>query len=231
MLQSAGLFHKRLSAQVVSRKTFGAKLRAWSSDTFPPILAIVALDLALTIIFFGFSAPSTHIGTLRAEDTIAPKILQLTSVGLGLGILASLFSRAIDMRLVTFGLAFTLLLDLDHLPAFFGIDQPIRPAHSLTFLFIAFALLYLVAARGRPEIPVIFASAFFGHIAADSGVFAFLAPISFNYASLDEFKIPFAILAVCLAIWSGYLKSKRRRLEKLSTVPNSINVKGVSKKN
>lgn len=212
------------------KKELAAKFREWVSATFPSILVIVAIDLALTVIFFGFSAPATHIGTLRPEDTIAPKVLQLASVGLGLGLLASLSSRRFDFRLITFGFAFTVLLDLDHLPAFFGVLQPIRPAHSLSFLAIGFVVLYLTVARNHPEIPVVFASAFFGHIAADSGVFAFYAPISFDYISLNEFKIPFSIVAICLAFFAGYFKYRRGTNKQFLTFSGPIDVRDVSKK-
>lgn len=209
------------SEQLTSRTTLVSKLRGWVSDTFPPILAIVAIDLALALIFLGMSAPSTHIGTLRPEATIPPKLVQLSSVGLGLGLLASLVARAFDLRLITFGFAFTVLLDLDHLPSVFGVEQTIRPDHSLAFLGISLVVLSIVVARGRPEIPVIFASAFFGHIAADTGLFAFYAPISFYYTSLNEFKIPFAILAIALAILAGFLKYRRKR-KQTTMFPKSI---------
>ncbi len=208
---------------MTSRATFVSKLRGWVSDTFPPILAIVAIDVALALIFLGVSAPSTHIGTLRPEATIPPKLLQLASVGLGLGLLASLAARSFDLRLITFGFAFTVLLDLDHLPSVFGVEQTIRPDHSLAFLGISLIVLSLIVARRRPEIPVIFTSAFFGHMAADTGLFAFFAPISFNYTSLSEFKIPFAILAVGLAIFAGFMKFRRMRKQP-ATFPKAINV-------
>ena len=150
-------------------------------------------------------------------------------MGFGVGLVASLSRRTIDLSLVTLGLAFVPLLDLDHLPSVLGVEQPIRPAHSLGFLAIGLVVLYFVAARGRPEIPVIAASAFLAHIASDTGLFAFYVPVSFNYVSLNEFRIPFALGAVGLAILAGYLKS--RRLKRLSHTcdAESIEVKGVIK--
>ena len=214
---------RTISEQLTSRASFVSRIRGWASDTFPPILAIVAIDVALALIFLGVSAPSTHIGTLRPEATIPPKLLQLASVGLGIGLLASLAARSFDLRLITFGFAFTILLDLDHLPSVFGVEQTIRPDHSLAFLGISLVVLSLIVARGRPEIPVIFSSAFFGHMAADTGLFAFFAPISFDYTSLNELKIPFAILAIGLAILSGFLKFRRMR-KQTAMLPKAVNV-------
>ncbi|MGH2638519.1 MAG: hypothetical protein ACRDF4_04455 [Rhabdochlamydiaceae bacterium] len=216
---------------VKSRAKSPAKLRGWASDTFPSIIAFVAIDLALTLIFFGFSSASAHVGTLRPEATIAPKVLELAAVGAGVGLIASLASRAFDFSFVTFGAAFMVLLDLDHLPSVFGIDQPIRPAHSLAFLAITVVVLYFIAGRSRPEVPVIATATFMAHIASDTGVFAFYAPISFSYISLNEFRVPLAIGAVCFAIIAGYLKSTRRLRRQLSpALTDSVGVKGVIKK-
>ena len=121
----------------------------------PPILVFIVVDLALTMIFLGYSSPSSHIGTLRPVASIAPKVLALATVGLGVGLIASFARRTLDPNLITFGIAFTTLLDLDHLPSVFGVEQPIRPAHTLTFLTIIVFLFYLVVARSRSEIPMI----------------------------------------------------------------------------
>ncbi len=71
--------------------------------------------------------------------------------------------------------------------------------------------LYLVTARKRPEILAIAVASFLAHIASDTGVFAFYAPISFNYVSMSEFRIPLIVGAVSFAILAGTVKSSRMR--------------------
>ncbi len=195
--------------------SFVSKIRRWVSDVFPSLLVFVVVNLAITLIFLVISPPSSHTGTLRPESSIAPKELELFSAGLAVGLVASLAYRRLDVNLVTLAVAFVVLLDMDHLPAFFGINQPIRPAHSLAFLAITLVVLYFVAGRrGHIEIPILFASAFFAHMAADTGVFAFFAPVSFNYYSLQSVQIPFIALAVCIAALAGYVKNREKPLPK-----------------
>lgn len=206
--------------------TFAGKVKSWASDVFPALLIFVALDLVLTLIFFGTTGSSVHIGTLRPLDTIPSKLLELAAVGLGVGLVASLASRAVDFSLITLGVGFTMLLDLDHLPAAFGVAQPIRPAHSLAFLAFVVCVLYF-AIRNRPEIEAILVAAFLGHMAADTGIFAFFAPFSFTYSSLDAFRIPFAVGSIAFALLAGYLKLRGRRKEnQRSLAKDSVMIKG-----
>jgi hypothetical protein len=185
------------------------QIKRWVLEVFPPILVFLAIDAGLTVLFFQTSAPSVHIGTLRPVYSIPPKLLELASVGAGLGLIASLMQRRIDLGIIALSAAFTSLLDLDHLPSALGIAQPIRPAHSIAFACLAVLILWITF-RKRPEVPLIFIAAFLGHIAADTGVFAILAPFTFHYYSLDALKIPIAVCAVAFAAFAGYAKPRRQ---------------------
>ena len=198
------------------------RVLGWMRDTFPSILTFLAADILLTIVFFQFTGQSVHIGTLRPASTIAPKILQLLLVGLGVGLLTSLASRKLDTSILTLAVAFTLFLDFDHLPSIFGMPQPIRPDHSIGFIALALTLLYLVN-RKKPEIVLLAAAAFLAHLSADTGIFAILAPFSFHYFSLGAFKLPFIVCSVALAIWSGHMRYVRRS----SGVRSEVVVEGV----
>jgi hypothetical protein len=197
------------------------KLRALVREAGPPIIVFITLDLALTLVFFGISSPAVHIGTLRPVATIPLKLFELAGAGLGVGLVASLALRRIDLGLVTMAVAFTSLLDIDHLPSVFGVEQPIRPAHSIAFLAITLVALSVVA-RGRWDIQAIFVASFLAHMASDTGVFALFAPISFNYISMQDFRIPLAVGAVVFALLAGYLKSRKQ-----SPVVRQVEVKGV----
>lgn len=197
------------------------KFLALIRETGPPIIVFLAIDLVLTLFFFGVSAPAVHVGTLRPVATIPLKVLELAAAGLGIGIVASIMVKRIDLSLITLAIAFTSLLDIDHLPSLFGVAQPIRPSHSIAFLAITMLGLTF-AARGRWDIPAIFLASFLAHIASDSGVFAVLAPFSFNYVSIQAFKIPLATGSLVFALLAGYMKRRR-----LLSIPKEIVVKGV----
>jgi hypothetical protein len=116
--------------------------------------------------------------------------------------------------LLTLSVAFVVLLDIDHLPSLFGIAQPIRPAHSFTFLVLEVAALAL-AVRRRPEVELIAVAAFFGHVAGDTGIFALFAPFSFDYYSLNGYAFPLALTAVAFALVAGYAGHRNRPFHSL----------------
>ena len=62
-------------------------------------------------------------------------------------------------------------------------------------------------------------------MAADTGVFAFFAPVSFHYFHLNDYRIPFAIASALLAVLAGYLARKRDQAE-----TKKMMVKGVMNK-
>jgi hypothetical protein len=185
-------------------------LRRWLRDVVPPVALIVAIDAVVTLIFFGLSAGPARVGTLRPLGTIPPKVLELVLVGAGVGLAASVGARRLDFTLLALAMAFVALLDIDHLPSFFGIGQPIRPAHSFAFLAVEVSALGL-AFRKRPELALLAVSAFFGHVAGDSGIFALFAPFSFDYSSIDAYKVPFGMVAVVFALAAGYVGRHRIR--------------------
>ena len=180
----------------------------WLKETIPPIVAYITLDLVLTSIFIAMSSSSVDIGAIRPADAIPPKILELVLVGLALGFVASLSFRKVDLNLLTLSLAFVMLLDADHIPAALGFQEPIRPAHSIAFLLLLLAVLSFTI-RKQPEVELIAISAFLGHMAADTGEFAVLAPFSFAYSTLDPYRVPLAVGAVAFALLAGYVRYRR----------------------
>ncbi len=184
----------------------------WLSETIPPIFTYIALDLILTAIFIAVSPPSVNIGTLRPEETIPPKILELLLIGLILGLVSSLPFKKIDLNMITLFVAFVALLDVDHLPSMLGYSEPIRPAHSIMFLLILMVSLAIIA-RKQPEVELIAVAAFLGHMAGDTGEFAVFAPFSFTYSGLDPYRIPLAVGAIALALLAGYVKYRRYKVK------------------
>jgi hypothetical protein len=184
-------------------------LNRWLRDVLPPIAVIVALDLAVTVVFFALSGATARIGTLRPVNTIPAKGLELVLVGAGVGLVACLVERRIDVSLLTLAVAFVGLIDADHLPSALGIAQPIRPTHTLAFLAIEVVVL-AAAFRGRPELPLLAAAAWFGHVAGDTGEFALFAPLSFAYGTLSDFRVIFAIISAVFALAAGYAVRRKK---------------------
>jgi len=184
----------------------------WLREVIPPIALVLALDLAAMVVVFALSGASARVGTLRPVDTIPDKGLELVLVGAGVGALACVAARRLDLSVLTLAIAFVGLLDADHLLSAFGVAQPIRPAH--TFAYLALETVALgVAFRGRPELVTLAASAWFAHVAGDAGIFALFAPFSFAYNPLGPYRVPFAVIAAALAIATGYLVRRRRNGE------------------
>ena len=184
-------------------------LRRWLRDVVPPVALIVAIDLVVTLVFFGLSATPARIGTLRPLGTIPPKALELVLVGTGVGLAACVGARRLDYSLLGLAIAFVALLDIDHLPSAFGIEQPIRPAHSFAFLALEVLALGVTFGR-RPGVVLVGVAAFFGHVAGDTGIFALFAPFSFDYTSIDAYKAPFGVIAVAFALAAGYASRRRQ---------------------
>jgi hypothetical protein len=183
----------------------------WLRDVVPPIALILAIDLVVTFAFFAVSGSPARIGTLRPVSTIPAKAFELVAVGAGVGLAACLAARRLDLTLLTLAIAFVALLDVDHLPSVFGIGQPIRPTHSFAFLAVE-AVALLATFRRRPELVLLAISAFFGHVAGDTGIFAIFAPFSFAYGSIDAYRIPFGIVSATFALAAGYLHRRATRL-------------------
>ena len=184
--------------------------RRWFSETAPPIAIYLGIGVIITLIFFAVSGEQARVGTFRSVSAILSKFAELASVGLALGLVASLGRRRIDTSLLTLGIGFVALLDVDHLPSLFGIAQPIRPAHSFAYLAVTVLVLALLI-RNKLDVELIAVSAFLGHIAADTGIFAPLARFSFDYVPTEDFRIPFAVGAVVFALLAGRARFAREK--------------------
>jgi hypothetical protein len=189
-------------------------IKPWLRDVVPPIALILAIDLAVTIVFFGVSGGHARVGTLRPVNAIPGKALELVLVGSGIGLVACLAAGRLDINLLTLAIGFVALLDVDHLPSVFGVEQPIRPTHSFAFLAVEVVSL-LIAFRGRPELAVLAVSAFLGHVAGDTGIFALFAPFSFVYGSIDAYRVAFGIVAVAFALATGSVSRRTARASRM----------------
>ncbi|MGI0084909.1 MAG: hypothetical protein ACREBQ_07490, partial [Nitrososphaerales archaeon] len=130
----------------------------WPRETIPPIAAYVALDLVLTTVFILVSPSGADTGAIRPSDTILPKIVELILVGIAIGSVASFAFRKIDLNIFTLSVAFVVLLDVDHVPAALGFQEPIRPAHTIAFLLALLAVLTFTIKK-QPEVELIALSA------------------------------------------------------------------------
>ena len=159
--------------------------------------------LLFTVISLYTAPKASQVGTFRPAATIPSHEAILALFGLGLGLAASLFLRKLDLSLVILAPALVLLTDLDHFPSYFDVAQPIRPAHSFIFILSAVALMAMVIRR--TDVELISLSAFFAHLAVDTGVFPPLSPISFSYYDIGSFRIPFLVAAVSFAVAAGFV--------------------------
>jgi hypothetical protein len=182
----------------------------WLREVIPPIALILALDLAVTVVFFALSGAAARIGTLRPVNTIPEKGLELVLIGAGVGLLACVAERRLDTPLLTLAVAFVALIAADHLPSALGVAQPIRPAHTFAFLALEVVALALTF-RGRPELVLLAVATWFAHVAGDTGLFAFFAPLSFAYSPLGPYRVPFAAIAVLFALATGYVSRRPGR--------------------
>jgi hypothetical protein len=160
-----------------------------------------AMILLFTLISLYTAPQNSQMGTARPLPTIPSHELILGLLGLGLGLTASVFRRKLDLGLVILVPALVLMTDLDHLPAFLGLAQPIRPAHSFVFIVCTVAVMAIVIRKTGMVLASL--SAFFAHLTVDTGVFPPFSPVSFQYYNLGEFRIPFLLTAVAFALAAG----------------------------
>ncbi|MDA4114488.1 MAG: hypothetical protein OK474_10625 [Thaumarchaeota archaeon] len=182
------------------------------SELRPVLLAVVlygSLELLVTLISLYTRPPGSLVGVFRSVDTIPSHLFLLALGGVALGLLSGLAFRRLDLGLVLLILSVVVLTDLDHLPSALGIDQPIRPTHSLIFIAVAFVLVATVIRRLDLSFAVM--SGFFAHLAVDTGLFPPFSPVSFNYYSLGNYQLVLIALALSSALAAGYL-SKRRTI-------------------
>lgn len=166
------------------------------------MLVFCSTVLIFTLIGTLFAPSAAQIGTARSMATIPAHEFELAGFGLFLGLLSAIgCGGRKGLPLVILTPLLTLLLDLDHLSAFIGFAQTIRPAHSFVFIPVVLALTAITIKRLDVDLVVL--SATLGHLGIDTGLFAPLSPIEFNYVSLDPYRTPFLIGAVIAAVVAG----------------------------
>jgi len=168
------------------------------------VLAIVvycAVVLAFTAIGIFVAPRSAQIGITRPADTIPFHLAELALAGLLLGVGSAVLYGRKGLPLVILAPVLTVLLDLDHLPAYLGMSQTIRPAHSIVFVVVVLAITAITIKR--LDIDLVVLSATFAHMGIDMGLFAPFSPISFGYVLLDPYRIPFLTAAVVCAVAAG----------------------------
>jgi hypothetical protein len=162
-----------------------------------------------TLLSLLISLPSAKIGTARPFGEIPVHEIELGAVGVLFGAVAlGIYGRG-GAPVALMLPAEAILLDLDHLPAFLGISQPIRPAHSVVFLAVD-AVLTAIVLR-RLDFSLIAMSAFAGHLGIDAGLLPPFSPLSFDYINVDPYRVPLLTISVLMAFAAGYLLRKNRR--------------------
>jgi hypothetical protein len=110
------------------------------------------------------------------------------------------------LPLVVLAPILTVLLDLDHLPAYLGMSQTIRPAHSLLFIIAVLSITAITIKR--LDIDLVVLSSTLAHMGIDTGLFAPLSPLSFGYTQLGPYRIPFLMGAIVAAVSAGIVLRK-----------------------
>jgi len=149
-----------------------------------------------------------QIGTTRPADTIPGHLIELAVFGLLLAAVCIVGFGREGLPFVLLLPVLTLLLDIDHLPAYLGSAETIRPAHSL--LFLAFVLAATAITIKALDTELVVASAFMTHMAIDTGLFAPWSPLSFQYIQLDPYRPIFAVGAVACAAAAGLVLRVRK---------------------
>jgi hypothetical protein len=186
-----------------------SEIPRWKSVFYATII-YGGLVLLFTLLGLLLSPSAAEVGGTRAQDTIPGHIAELAAFGLVLGIGSMVVYGRKGLPLVFLTPALTVLLDLDHIPAYLGFPEPIRPAHSIVFILVALAATAIMIKA--LDIDLIVLSAFMGHMAVDTGLFAPFSPISFAYVGLGPYRLPFAAGAVLCALAAGAVLKKGRRV-------------------
>jgi hypothetical protein len=166
------------------------------------------LVLAFTGLGMIFAPPAAQVGGTRALAMIPAHLLALAGFGLLLGLGCMLIYGKEGLPFVLLTPALTVELDVDHLPVYLGYAEAIRPAHSLLFLIAVLAATAITVKALDIELVVM--SAFMGHMAVDTGLFAPFSPLSFGYVQLDQYRPVFALVAVLCALAAGVVMKRRQ---------------------
>jgi hypothetical protein len=165
------------------------------------------LALAFTAVSLLASPQAANIGSARPFSTIPTHEIELLAAGVILGVLAlAAFGRG-GVATALLLPALVVLLDLDHLPSFLGIAQPIRPAHSLVFLFADVVITTIILMRF--DFSLIAVSAFTGHLGIDTGLVPPFSPFSFQYFQLDPYRVPLIVASAFFAFAAGYIMRRK----------------------
>ena len=177
------------------------------------ILVAVALYAALILVFtvagMGLAPAEAQVGATRPASAIPLHLTELVGFGFLLGGLSAVGYGRKGLPMVLAAPFLVALLDLDHVPAYIGLAQPIRPAHSVVFILVALVCTAIVLRR--LDFELILVSSFTGHLGIDQGLFAPFSPFSFDYVQLDPYRIPLLACSVVSAILVGYLWRREGR--------------------
>jgi hypothetical protein len=182
---------------------------AWKQAAYVAIIYAV-LALVFTGLGMLLAPPAAEVGGTRPAGTIPDHLVALAGFGLLLGAGSMIIYGRKGLSLVFLTPVLTVALDIDHIPAYLGYEETIRPAHSLMFMVAALAVTAITIKALDMELVV--ASAFMGHMAVDTGLFAPFSPISFQYYQLDPYRLPFAVGAVLCALAAGVVLRRRQNL-------------------
>jgi len=188
----------------MKEKTPGAP--SWRT-AFYVVLIYALVVLVFTLLGVLLSPLAAQVGGTRPDETIPAHVAELGLFGLLLGIMFVAIAGRSALPLVVATPIMTALLDADHLPAYLGYAQPIRPAHSLIFLVVVLAIV--ATTIKALDMDLIVMSAFLGHLAIDSGQFAPFSPVNFSYFQLDPFNISFGVCALLCALAAGLVWRSR----------------------
>jgi putative Mn2+ efflux pump MntP len=169
------------------------------------VFCVVVLLFAAIGVLLG--PPSARIGSARPEATILPHLAELFAFGLLLGAGSDIIYGRRCLPLVFLAPVLIVLLDLDHLPAYLGTAQTIRPAHSFVFIIVILAITAITIKR--LDIDLVVLSATLAHLGIDTGLFAPFSPVSFWYAQLDPYRIPFLSGAVLATVAAGVVTRRK----------------------
>ena len=175
------------------------------SDTFRTVFLTViiycAVVIGFTVLAVLLGPRGAQIGTTRPTDTIPSHLAELAGAGLLLGLGSVIIYGRRELHLIILSPVLTVLLDLDHLPAYLGMSETIRPAHSLLFIPVVLAIMAITIKR--LDIDLVVLSATLAHMGIDTGLFAPFSPLSFHYIELDPYSVPFLAGAFLAALAAG----------------------------
>jgi len=186
------------------------------------VVVYCTVTIGFTVLAILIGPQGAQIGTTRPTDTIPSHLAELAGVSLLLGLGSAVICGKKGLPLIILAPILTALLDLDHLPAYLGVAQTIRPAHSL--LFIPVVLVITAITIKRLDIDLMVLSSTLAHMGIDTGLFAPYSPLNFGYIQLDPYRIPFLAGAIIAAVSAGVVlkkKSSIRQQVPLGTVDHA----------